>query len=191
MPAWNRITKVGICQAIRRWENLESLTMPGIPHPPYIMEEISRSCKNFSQLKVMGTFDVNCAFAITVNLPKLKVLSLRCSIITKQALLLILDSMDSLEVLNISHCLLLETLRRPVHSELDQAILNKGSRIREFFHCQSNSCTTCKRMIEDEGLMRWYRYEDWFWRHDEVSSLDLGDYGKLFDENCVNRLTAS
>ncbi|CAL9108646.1 unnamed protein product [Musa textilis] len=191
MPAWNRITKVGICQAIRRWENLESLTMPSIPHPPYIMEEISRSCKNFSQLKVMGTFDVNFAFAITVNLPKLKVLSLRCSIITKQALLLILDSMDSLEVLNISHCLLLETLRRPVRSELDQAILHKGSRIREFFHCQSSSCTTCKRMIEDEGLMRWYRYEDWFWRRDEVSSLDLGDYGKLFDENCVNRLTAS
>ncbi|CAD5171702.1 F-box/LRR-repeat protein At3g48880-like [Musa acuminata AAA Group] len=194
MPAWNRITKVGICQAIRRWENLESLTMPSIAHPPYIMEEISRSCKNFSQLKVMGTFDMHFASAIATNLQKLKVLSLRCSIITKEALLYILNRMDNLEVLNISHCLLLEALatsgRKQVRSELDQSILQKASRIREFFHCQSSSCTTCKRMIEDEGLMRWYRYEDWFWRRDEVSTLDLGDYGKLFGKNCVNSLTA-
>ncbi|URE04108.1 F-box LRR-repeat protein [Musa troglodytarum] len=194
MPAWNRITKVGICQAIRRWENLESLTMPSIAHPPYIMEEISRSCKNFSQLKVMGTFDMHFASAIATNLQKLKVLSLRCSMITKEALLYILNRMDNLEVLNISHCLLLEALatsgRKQVRSELDPSILQKAARIREFFHCQSSSCTTCKRMIEDEGLMRWYRYEDWFWRRDEVSTLDLGDYGKLFGKNCVNSLTA-
>lgn len=187
MPAWNRITKTGICQAIQRWEKLESLTMPTIAHPPYIMEEISRSCKNFSQLKIMGTFDVHFASAIASHLPKLKVLSVRCSIITREALLLILNFMDNLEVLNISHCLLLESLsaagRKQVFRELDHTILEKASRLREFFQCQSSICTTCQRMIKDEGLMRWYQYETWFWRQDEVSSLDLGDYGMLFDED--------
>ncbi|XP_072962522.1 F-box/LRR-repeat protein At3g48880-like isoform X2 [Typha angustifolia] len=194
MPAWNRITKNGICQAIRRWGELESMTMPTIAHPPYIMEEISRSCKNFSELKIMGTFDVIFASTIAANLPKLKVLSLRCSRITKEALLCLLNCMDDLEVLNISHCLLLECLaptgRKQVIRELDHTILEKASRLREFWHCQSSSCLMCQRMIIDEGLMRWYRYEEWFWRLDEVTSLDLGDCGKLFDVEC-EKFTAS
>ncbi|XP_072989328.1 F-box/LRR-repeat protein At3g48880-like [Typha latifolia] len=193
MPGWNRITKNGMSRAIRRWEELESMTMPTIAHPPYIMDEISRSCKNFSQLKIMGTFDVNFASAIATSLPKLKVLSLRCSRITKEALLLLLNCMDNLEVLNISHCLLLESLPNPrlkkIIRELDRTILEKASRFREFFHCQRSSCVACQRMDADEGLMRWYRYEDWFWRQDEVSSLDLGDHGKLFDSDCEKLAT--
>lgn len=190
MPAWNRITKSGICHAVRIWEELESLTMPSIAHPSYIMEEISRSCKNFSQLKVMGTFDVSFASAIATNLPNLRVLSIRCSILTREALLFILDCMDHLEVLNMSHCLLLESLsstgKKKVFRELDGNIRDKTARLREFFHCQSSSCITCDRMNRDEGLMRWYKYEDWFWREDEVCSLALGDYGKLFDAGCLD-----
>lgn len=191
MPAWNRITKMGISLAIRKWKELESLTMPSIAHPPYIMEEISRNCKNFSSLKIMGTFDVLFASAIASYLPKLRILSLRCSILTKEALLFILDCMDHLEVLNISHCVLVENLtpvgRKQIIRELDWTILQKASRLHEFYHCMSPVCTTCQRMIRDEGLMRWYRYEEWFWRQDEVNSLALGeDYGRLFDEGCLN-----
>ncbi|PKA51061.1 F-box/LRR-repeat protein [Apostasia shenzhenica] len=190
MPAWNRITKSGICQAIQRWEELESLTMPSIANPSYIMEEISRSCKNFSHLKVMGTFDMNFASAIATNLPKLRVLSIRCSILTREALVFILDCMDQLEVLNISHCLLLDSLmatgKKKVSRELDSEIRSKVARLREFLHCQSGSCFACERITRDEGLMRWYKYEEWFWRQDEVGSLTLGDYGKLFDEACLD-----
>ncbi|KAG8092171.1 hypothetical protein GUJ93_ZPchr0012g20059 [Zizania palustris] len=187
MPAWNRITKLGICQAIQRWEELESLTMPTIGHPPYIMEEIGRSCKNFAELKVMGSFDDLFASAIVTHLPKVKVLSLRCSKVTMSALLWLLDQMVNLEVLNISHCLMFEIVtngRRQVIHELDDQTLEKASRLREFYYCQSRSCVACQRMMVDEGIMRWYRYEDWFWRRDEVSSLDLQDYGKLFDAEC-------
>lgn len=84
MPAWNRITKVGICQAIQRWQELESLTMPTIGHPPYIMEEIGRSCKNFTELKIMGSFDQHFASAIFQFLPKLKVLSTACCWLSPQ-----------------------------------------------------------------------------------------------------------
>ncbi|MQM21172.1 hypothetical protein Taro_054204 [Colocasia esculenta] len=191
LPAWNRITKTGICQAIRRWEELESMTMPTILYPPYIMEEISRSCKNFSQLKIMGTFDVNFALSIHTNLPRLKVLSVRCSRLSKDALLFILDKMENLEVLNISHCLITEgpaSSSKRILRELDSTILEKALRLHEFFYCMDSTCISCRRMKTDEGLMRWYRYEDWFWRKDEVSSLDLGDYGKLFDEWCVNQV---
>ncbi|GFZ15321.1 RNI-like superfamily protein [Actinidia rufa] len=81
MPAWNRIKKTGICMAIQMWEDLESLTMPSISNPPYLMEEIAKNCKNFAELKIMGPCDIIFACALVEYLPNLKVLSLRCSTI--------------------------------------------------------------------------------------------------------------
>lgn len=161
--------------------------MPTIGHPPYIMEELSRRCKNFKELKVMGSFDHTFALAVSTYLPKLKVLSLRCSKVRMDALQCVLTSMEHLEVLNISHCLLFEIAangRRQVIHELDDKTLESASRLREFHHCQSRQCVACQRMLQDDGILRWYRYEDWFWRRDEVSSLDLKDYGRLFGAQC-------
>jgi hypothetical protein len=192
MPAWDCISKNGICQAIRRWSHLESLTMPTIRHPTSIIQEIGRHCKNLSELKIMGTFEFDHLFASTIitNLPRLKILSLRCSCLTRDALLMLLNFAETLEVLNISHCLILETIgRKQVVREIDASLLEAGSRMKVLV-CQNKGCLTCQRMISDEGLMRWYRYEDWFWRYDEVPSLDLGqDSGKLFDAEC-EKLTA-
>ncbi|OVA11867.1 hypothetical protein BVC80_1645g8 [Macleaya cordata] len=175
LPAWNRITKAGICKAVNQWEELESLTMPSIAYPPYIMEVIGANCKNFSQLKIMGPCDTLFASTLAAFLPKLKVLSLRCSILCKEVLVLILDCLEHLEVLNISHCLLIEVPAPPaprkILRELDQSILEKASKLREFFTCQDESCILCERTINDEGLLRWYKYEEGLWRTDEVSSL--------------------
>ncbi|KAK1290298.1 F-box/LRR-repeat protein [Acorus calamus] len=189
LPAWNYITKPGICEAIRRWEDLESLTMPGIGHPPYIMEAISRSCKNFSELKIMGQFDILFASAIAYNLPKLKVLSLRCTMLFREALLYILENFESLEVLNISHCMLVDVCPsldpKKTITQMDHTIIEKASRLREFIYCCEVPCILCERTIADEGLMRWYKYETGLWREDEVRSLSLGDYGKLLDDSCI------
>lgn len=177
MPAWNRIKKTGICRAIRMWEDLESLTMPSIASPPYLMEEISRNCKNFSELKIMGPCDISFASTLVDFLPTLKVLSLRCSTILKDALVIILDGLPNLEVLNISHCLLIEVPPPPapkkVLKEIDVSILEKASRLREFLTCMDNSCVMCQRARSDEGLMRWYKYEEGLWKTDEVRSLAL------------------
>lgn len=177
LPAWNRIKKTGICKAIRAWKDLESLTMPGIANPPYLMEEISKNCKNFRELKIMGPCDKFFASTLATFLPTLKVLSLRCSMLYKEALIIVLDSLPHLEVLNISHCLLIEILPPPgpkkVVSEIDQSIIEKASRLREFLTCMNDSCTMCQRTKIDEGLMRWYRYEEGLWKADEVRSLAL------------------
>ncbi|XP_047958575.1 F-box/LRR-repeat protein At3g48880 [Salvia hispanica] len=177
MPAWNRIKKTGICQAIKIWRDLESLTMPSISNPPYLMEEISRSCKNFAQLKVMGPCDIYFASTLAQYLPNLKVLSLRCSVLFKDALIIILESMPGLEVLNISHCLLMEVPPPPaprrVLKALDKSILERASRLKKFVTCMSESCTMCQRTRNDEGLIRWYKYEEDLWRDDEVSSLAI------------------
>ncbi|EOY23165.1 hypothetical protein QUC31_008129 [Theobroma cacao] len=180
MPAWNRIKKTGICKAIRIWRDLESLTMPSIANPPYLMEEIANNCKNFSELKVMGPFDILFATTIITRLPKIKVLSLRCSMLVKDALISILDNLQNLEVLNISHCLLIEIPPPPaprrIMEELDQSILEKASQLRQFITCMKDSCIMCQRTRNDEGLMRWYKYEEGLWKTDEVIESCLGGF---------------
>ncbi|KAE8726987.1 F-box/LRR-repeat protein [Hibiscus syriacus] len=177
MPAWNRVTRTGICKAIRIWKDLESLTMPSIANPGYIMEEIANNCKNFSELKVMGPLDYSFAATIIMYLPKIRVLSLRCSMLLKDTLISILDGLRNLEVLNISHCLVIEIPPHPsprrAMRELDQSIVDKASRLHEFVTCMKDSCIMCRCTRNDEGLMRWYRYEEGLWKADEVSSFSF------------------
>ncbi|KAJ7969981.1 F-box/LRR-repeat protein [Quillaja saponaria] len=177
LPAWNRIKKTGMCKAIQGWKELESLTMPSIANPPYLLQEIAGNCKNFHELKIMGPFDIVFASSLAMYLPKLRVLSLRCSMLYKDALIFILESLQYLEVLNISHCLLVEALpppaRRRVIKEIDQSIWEKAARLLEFHTCMEDSCIMCQRTETDEGLIRWYKYEEGMWKVDEVSSLAL------------------
>ncbi|KAL6581529.1 hypothetical protein OROMI_007452 [Orobanche minor] len=177
MPAWNRIKKTGICRAVRIWKDLESLTMPSISNPPYLIEEISNSCNKFAELKIMGPCDMLFASTLATYLPNLKVLSLRCSMLFKDALTIILDNLKGLEVLNISHCLVIEVSPHPaprrVLSELDSSTRDKASRLKTFLTCMSNACIMCQRTRNDEGLIRWYKYEEDFWRVDEVGSLQF------------------
>lgn len=177
LPAWNRIKKTGMCKAIRGWKDLESLTMPSIASPSYLLEEIAANCRNFRELKIMGPCDVNFASCLATYVPKLRVLSLRCSTLFKDALILILDNLQHLEVLNISHCVLMEALPPPhqkrIMKELDQSIRQKASRLRRFFACMEDSCIMCQRTRTDEGLVRWYKYEEGLWKTDEIRSLSL------------------
>ncbi|CAK9160965.1 unnamed protein product [Ilex paraguariensis] len=175
MPAWNRIKRAGMCRAISLWEDLESLTMPSIGNPSYLMDEIAKNCKNFSELKIMGPCDILCATTLVTHLPNLKVLSLRCSMLLKDALIIILEGLRQLQVLNISHCLVVEVPPPPAPrkalKQLDKSILDRASHLREFLTCINASCIMCQRTRSDEGLLRWYRYEEGLWKVDEVRSL--------------------
>ncbi|XP_004308096.1 PREDICTED: F-box/LRR-repeat protein At3g48880-like isoform X1 [Fragaria vesca subsp. vesca] len=175
LPAWNRIKKTGICKAISCWKELESLTMPSIANPPYFIDEIAKNCKNFKELKIMGPCDIFFASTLVAYLPNLKVLSLRCSMLLREALIMILEGLPHLEVLNISHCLLVDVTPPPVTKrvlrEIDPFILEKASRLRRFLTCMQDTCVMCQRTKTDEGILRWYKYEEGLWQEDEVSSL--------------------
>ncbi|KAI4383100.1 hypothetical protein MLD38_008978 [Melastoma candidum] len=177
MPAWNRIKKTGICKAISTWPYLESMTMPSIGNPPYLLEEIARSCKNFKELKIMGPFEVLFASSLVKNIPNLEVLSLRCSMVNRDALRLILDGLHCLKALNLSHSVVVEICPhkspKRVFRGLDPEILQKASRLQEFYVCMEEACVMCQRARCDEGLMRWYKYEPGLWKYDEVCSLAL------------------
>lgn len=174
MPAWETLTEPTTCSAIGNWKDLESLTMPSVEKPAYVFEEIARSCKRFSELKIMGPCDMLFASTLVSFLPNLKVLSLRCTAISKPALVIILEGLKKLKVLNISHCIITEDPPPApiIMTKLDESILKKVSRLDKFLTCMSDSCVTCQRVRNDEGLMRWHRYED-LWKMDEVESLAI------------------
>ncbi|KAJ8529094.1 hypothetical protein K7X08_035929 [Anisodus acutangulus] len=104
--------------------------------------------------------------------PNLKVLSVRCTVLPKPALIITLDGLKKLEVLNISHCLITEVsppAPEKILTKLDESILEKESRLRKFITCMSDSCIMCQRTRYDEGLMRWYKYEEYLWKEDETA----------------------
>ncbi|XP_031264173.1 F-box/LRR-repeat protein At3g48880-like [Pistacia vera] len=177
MPAWNRIKKDVIYKAIHTWRSLESLTKPSIVNLHYLVKEIAINCKNFNELKIMGPFDVLFASIIVKFLSNLKVLSSRCSAIVKDALLLVLDDLPNLEVLYISHSLLIESppfslvMPKKIIKKPDKIILEKAAQLREFLTCIEHSCIMCQRTRSDEGFMRWYKHEEGLWKMDEARSL--------------------
>jgi hypothetical protein len=165
-------------KAIRGWNDLESMTMPAIRDPTYVFQEISSNCKNFKELKVMRHLDKEFASSLITYLPNLKVLSVRCLGLVKEALILILDNLKYLEVLNISHsCFVEHTPNEEGYrfiSYIDSnTIGEKVSKLRQFITCMEKSCNMCQRTRMDCGLPRWYSYEEGIWKDDEVSSLAL------------------
>ncbi|KAG6746451.1 hypothetical protein POTOM_050991 [Populus tomentosa] len=176
LPAWNRVETVMI-KAIELWKDLESLTMPSIVNSPRLVQAIATNCRKFSELKIMGPLDNRFASSLVTYLPKLKVLSLRCSMLNKDTLIFVLDNLCCLEVLNISHCLLIEDPPPPaprrIVRQLDKTILEKASHLHYFLACMSDTCNMCQKTRNDEGFMRWYKYDEGLWKEDEVSSLAL------------------
>lgn len=175
LPAWNRLKKEFIFNAIQFCENLESLTMPTVPHPEFVFSSIALHCKNFRELKVMGPIEVDFVENLVRSLRNLKVLSLRCTAINRDALIKILDDLKCLEVLNISHSYLVDTRNGTVIvRELDETIMEKASKLKRFVTCMEHkTCVMCQRTYEDEGVMRWYKYEEGLWKADEIASLHL------------------
>ncbi|KAK9291421.1 hypothetical protein L1049_019368 [Liquidambar formosana] len=176
LPSWNRIKKSEICRIFRMWKDLESLTIHYIGDPSFFISEIAKNCKNFYQLKITGPCDLSLAHSLVAFLPNLKVLSLRCSIVSIDSLIFILDRLEQLEVLNISHCVLIEvpfpSASNRIIKKLDGSILEKASQLRKFFRCMKDSCILCQR-TKNDVLMKWHRYEEVLWKEDEVESLAL------------------
>ncbi|KAM2587179.1 hypothetical protein TB1_044389 [Malus domestica] len=91
----------------------------------------------------------------------------------KEALLILLDGLRHLQVLNISHCLVIEISPPSYYDEildkLDPVILNMSARLQRFTTCmQLDHCIMCQRIRVDLlGIIKWYKYEEGLWKQDE------------------------
>ncbi|KAF3658881.1 putative F-box/LRR-repeat protein-like isoform X4 [Capsicum annuum] len=111
----------------------------------------------------MGQCNILLASTLVSFLPNLEVLSLRCTMLSKPTLVIILEGLKKLRVLNISHCIITEDdppTPMKFMTELDKTILEKASRLDEFLTCMIDSCIMCQCTLDDKGEKRWRRYED-------------------------------
>lgn len=125
--------RTGICRVIHIWEDLESPTVPGIENSAYVLE-----LQKFYRVQ---DYD-----------PLLR--SISYIVLSKPALIIILVGFKELEVLNISHCLIIEDpppAPMKVLTKLDELILEKAFRLHKFLTCMSDSCIISQRLEMMKG----------------------------------------
>ncbi|KAK6935358.1 F-box domain [Dillenia turbinata] len=183
LPYWNQLTESGFSHAVQKWERLESMTIEFVCNPPSAFEALGAHCKNLSSIKILYPFDWGYASAMCAFLPKLKVVSLQSSMVTKDALVLILDQLEHLEVLNLSHCLFVgdrvdndggsvyNRLDAQLNANHDASVLEKASRLRVFLTCQEKGCPACPDTSTGLGFSKWFSRAEDIWRIDQISSL--------------------
>ncbi|PHT53158.1 Membrane steroid-binding protein 2 [Capsicum baccatum] len=131
--SWNKMKRTGICGVIHIWEDLESPTVPGIENSAYVLE-LQKFCR-------VQDYD-----------PLLR--SMRYIVLSKPALIIILVGFKELEVLNISHCLIIEDpppAPMKVLTKLDESVLEKAFRSHKFLTCMSDSCIISQRLEMMKG----------------------------------------
>ncbi|KAJ6797108.1 F-box/LRR-repeat protein-like [Iris pallida] len=118
-----REDQVRLPKLVGTWKELEHLEMASNPSSfPDVAAEISRSCSNFSRLKMAG-LRAEDAVAIVNHLPRLRYLNLSNSYMPKGTLLRIMSACEEMEVLIVNHC---------VGFQSDEELLARASRIRVF-----------------------------------------------------------
>ncbi|PON84597.1 F-box domain containing protein [Trema orientale] len=176
LPARNRLDIEALEDAIMDWKDLESLSIPCVYAPCVMMKAIGASCKNFTELKIMCPFDIDFAHAIVVQTPQLKVLSLRCTLVFKDALLFLLLNLQHLEVLNLTHCLMVSHNREAgclvLYREIEEEIIKNASNLKTFLSCKK-ACPLCKIPTNGEDFLKWYDYDERNWRMEEIPSLAI------------------
>ncbi|KAL3512664.1 hypothetical protein ACH5RR_025381 [Cinchona calisaya] len=150
LPRWSRLTEEGYFRAFKVWKGVESLVLPGCNISPYTMIKlIGKNLKNLSNLKIVfDYFDKSCATAILRFLPKLKALSLKGSVVERKAVEMILDNLNNLEELNLSHCFIDVTRYYPqylhIMDPIYKTITRKASRLKKFYVCRRYNCVMCR-----------------------------------------------
>uniref|UniRef100_M1B509 F-box/LRR-repeat protein n=1 Tax=Solanum tuberosum TaxID=4113 RepID=M1B509_SOLTU len=89
------------------------------------------------------------ASALVSFIPNLKLLSVRCTVLSKPALVIILEGLKKLKVHNISHCIITEDpppAPMKILTKLDESILEKASRLDKFL-----TWFMCQHTRNDEG----------------------------------------
>ncbi|XP_010530408.1 PREDICTED: F-box/LRR-repeat protein At3g48880-like [Tarenaya hassleriana] len=174
LSTYNNVTLNGFSNAVQQWQNLESLTLPAFSRPECMIMVIGENCRRFSKLRFTCPFSIEMANAIRAYLPNLKSLSLRSSLVDKEALTILLNGDTKLEVLNLSHCVFRDILRSSFENfyfyrELQPSIIRKASKIKTFLHCNNNSeCRLCQSLPKAE-----FEYREQVWREDEVTELAM------------------
>ena len=160
LPSSYFCTSQGLTRALEFWRSLESLTLEFYfcDCRYNIFQVIGANCKNLITLRLRScVFYHEVAAILAESVPGLKVLTLRCADIEKQAAEVLLDKLENLEELYLS---LSPTSSKTPFAEprflpplKDEAMIQKITKLREFHFC-IGYCMPCIAVTMGESYLQ-------------------------------------
>lgn len=162
--------------AFSQWKNLRTMVI--VKNSSYTgsleLQVVGENCKNLTNLKFVGLLDQHLADQIVLHLQVLKKLSLRCSYLCAEGLSLLIDGLQKLEILNLSHSTLIIALFPKLHfcklSQADHAFLVPTQKLHRIIMCPDLPCCHICNDWFGNGRKIWpmSKYFDMFWQDDEI-----------------------
>jgi len=170
-PVSGDISKIGIDAAMRSWRGLESITITSVVHHINFFDAVRKYCTNIVSLKITCRFELYEARALVKYTPNLKVLSIRNMNVNMGGLCHVLNNLEHLEVVNLSHSLIVDKLDDELQSYLVDDVLSRVNISCKLITCQITTCLWCKNQFaRNPRRMPHGSLED-IWREDEIMSL--------------------
>ncbi|EOA21992.1 hypothetical protein CARUB_v10002502mg [Capsella rubella] len=157
--------------AFNQWKNLKTLILAQNGFYTWFSFEIrvvGKNCINLNNLKLVGYLgNNNYAEEIVCYFQSLTRLSLRCSMINVEGVLMLIRGLRNLAVLNLTHCVdlggypFIKKLRKATNNQkLDKLVIT----------CSENECKVCK---DRPGVFREHVFYEKHWRNDEIKELEF------------------
>ncbi|RHN46742.1 putative leucine-rich repeat domain, L domain-containing protein [Medicago truncatula] len=170
-PISGNISKIGIETAMRSWRDLQSITITSVVHHFNIFEAIRKYCKNIVSLKITGGFEQYEARALVKCTPNLKVLSIRKMKVNMGGLCHVLNNLEHLEVVNLSHSLIVDKVDGAFHLYSIDDVLSRVNISCKLITCQITTSHRCKNPFARNPRRMPHGSLENIWREDEISSL--------------------
>ena len=170
LPMSGEISKNGLEIAMRSWRCLESITITTVVYDFKFFDAIGKHCKNITSLKFACFFGQEEAESLVKYTPNLKFLSFRDMPINHRALCRVLNNLEHLEVVNLSHSLIVDKMDGALQLYSIDDVLSRVNISCKLITCQITTCLRCKNPFARNPRMPHGSLED-IWREDEIMSL--------------------
>ncbi|KAL1214812.1 putative F-box protein [Cardamine amara subsp. amara] len=179
LPIWFDSTEESCRFSFSQWKNLKTLI---IVHDSYLTKTIfefrivGENCRNLTNLKYLGTFQVYYSKEIVCYLQSIKRLSLRCSSVSIEAVLWLMKRLENLTILNLSHCKELymssgmDMNPRTIHDYNDYLVQAATQKLEKLIICPQYNCKVCKD--GPNGFEPHLSFQK-HWRNDEIKELEF------------------
>ncbi|XP_054783932.1 F-box/LRR-repeat protein At3g48880-like [Prosopis cineraria] len=170
-----QLTEAGIDKAMEMWEGLESFTITDSEIAFSILEAMGKYCRNISEIKITCHFSAKIAMALMTYVPRLKRLSVQSTRVNKDALVNVVDHLQQLEILNVSHSFIVggnrpENIRVFSQQEVPN-ILGEVSRMPSTVISCEIFCAMCQAVLAWNMAYEGRNHDEENWHDDEIPSL--------------------
>ncbi|XP_010422116.1 PREDICTED: putative F-box protein At4g11580 [Camelina sativa] len=154
--------------AFSQWKNLKTLIMANdFTWGSFEIRVLGESCSNLNNLKLVGFYILgnDAAEGIVHYLQSLSRLSLRCSLIDVEVVLLLIRGLRNLAILNLTQYKILRW-----YFMMNDVVQAATQNLDKLITCSEYDCQVCK---DRSRMFREQKFYEKHWQNDEIKELDF------------------